>query len=210
MHGARSDFLDIPVLLDSIGDKSGVPLARCVYFQIEIEDTLDPWTLSMDRDRFPFYMLGLAGIIHAPSFNEPLFSTHTQIAAFFELIEERDGRFVETADLWIPADLLPTSSRRTDVLRVKPKLFILAMAFRQGTMDLRSYFTQTKEMGSEITQSPDETRAFEYWAKVQFDGNHAWINHADPPLRDEGGEDLGGGFEPPPPSPQPPLRPLMH
>ncbi|XHR27502.1 MAG: hypothetical protein ACFUZC_16345 [Chthoniobacteraceae bacterium] len=210
MHGARNEFVDIPVLLDSFGDEGGVPLARCVYFQIEVEDTLDPWTLTLGSDRFPFYMLGLAGIIHAPSFNESRFSTQTQITTFFELIEERDGRFVETADLWIPADLLPTSCRRNDVLRVGQKLFSLAMSFRQGTIDLRSYFTQAKEMDSEMAKSPEETRAFEHWAKVQFDGNHAWINHDEPPLRKEGGEDMGGGFEPPPPSPQPPLRPLMH
>jgi hypothetical protein len=37
-------WIPVPVVLDCIFDeRQGLPLARCLYFHVEVEETLDPW-----------------------------------------------------------------------------------------------------------------------------------------------------------------------
>ncbi len=186
----------VPVLLDSISDNGGEPLARCIYFHIEVEETLDEWGLGPEGASIPFLMVGLAGILLSPSPTEPRFRDVGQLMDLINRIEAHDGRSVETADVWFPARLLPLRRgiHRGDVLRVERKLFLIATRVRAGGWDLVEAFANAPREGA-IEISPEETRVFADWSKIWISEFGHWQNREHPPLRRDAGEADGGFAE---------------
>jgi hypothetical protein len=184
----------VRVLLDSISNSDGeTPLARCIYFHIEVEESMDAWQLGVEGASIPFFMVGLAGVLLAPTLDVPRFREVRQLLDLIKAIEAREGQSVETADVWFPARLLPhpREIRRGDVLRVERELFLTATQVRAGGLDVVKTFSNFRRKGA-IERSPEETRVFADWSKIQISEFGHWQNNEEPPRwRDRGQQ---GGF----------------
>jgi len=184
----------VPVLLDSIfDDREGTPLTRCIYFHIEFEETLDPWELGIAGGPIPFFMVGLAGIVIAPSLTEPRFSDVRQLFELVSFVEAREGHSVETADVWLPMWLLPRRNiHRGTVLRIERDLFLTALVVRAGDDAVLDAFANVSGEGA-IEVSPEETVVFADWSKIQVSEFGRWENREQPPRRRDARD--GSGLE---------------
>lgn len=192
----------LPVIINSAGTDPQV--SRCIYFHIELDETLDPWRLSLGSVRFPFFMLGLSGILYEPADGTQRFNKSSQIAELIRLIEEVEGRSVETSYLWLPSKLIAQNEgHRNDVFRIGIKLFALATQFRGGGIDIVKFLHDTIALDNEVSKSPEETAAFGIWAEEEIQSGRRWRNEDEPPPI--AGEDE----DPEPPPPGPPQKPTM-
>jgi len=176
----------VPVVLDSISnDREATPLARCIYFHIEFDETLDPWQLGIAGSSIPFFMVGLAGIVMAPSFTEPRFSNVGQLSELVGLVEAREGHSLETADVWLPMWLLPRRNiHRGTVLRIERDLFLTALVIRASGDAVLDAFANVSGEGA-IEVSPEETVVFADWSKIQVSEFGRWENREQPPRRQD-------------------------
>jgi hypothetical protein len=174
----------VPVLLDAFSDEGEISLVRCLYFHIEVDETLGLWTLGAGIAQIPFFMVGLAGILLAPSVTEPRFVSVPQLSNLFSAIEARDGQSVETGDIWFPQRFLPYRNQihRGAVLRIEPKVFLTAMQVRAGGRDFTEAFENVTSEGA-MENSPEETRVFAEWSKIQISEFGRWQNVEYPPRR---------------------------
>lgn len=169
--------MTIPVFIDDVKRIKGFEMTRCVYFQIEGEDSLNPWQLSRDGEQISFLMVGLAGIILTPLDGSPQFTNPKQIDELLRFVESRrvdrgDSELnVELADLWLPNSALPQGGievSRGDLLRIGHRLFHLAFAFRDGRLELADFLRFVSDSPDEVTVAQRETRVFEAWAKREI------------------------------------------
>src|SRR5439155_4564645 len=149
-------------------------MTRCVYFQIECEDTLDEWTLRAGDTDTPFLMLGLSGIITQPLTGSSVFEDPQQIDDLFGFIEnvQRRGRDepetnVEIAYVWLPNNLLERRRdvSRGDVYRVQYELFRSAFAFTLGRLEHEAFLAHASEARDEIVFADKETYVIRDWVK---------------------------------------------
>ncbi len=152
-------------------------------------------------------MLGLSGILYEPADDTRRFNRPSQISELIRLVEEVEGRSVETSYLWLPSKLIgQNEGQRNDVFRIGVKLFTLATQFRGGGVDVHRFLEEAFVLTDDVERSPEETTAFRSWAVEEIASGRRWRNNdAPPPIA--GGEE---GPEPPPlgPPPTPPIPPL--
>jgi len=169
--------LSVPVIVDDVKRSDGLDLTRCIYFQIESEDSLAPWTLGLNGVRLPFLMLGLAGIILAPIGGATEFGSPQEFDDLLSFVENRElrageaGLSVEVADLWLPNWILEQRREgivRGDVLRIGHELFRLAFSFRSGRTGWEEFQRNAHNLTSPVEFSERESRVFRTWAKIEI------------------------------------------
>jgi hypothetical protein len=167
----------VPVIIDDVKRLDGFEMTRCIYFQIECEDTLDEWTLRVGNTETPFLMLGLSGIITQPLSGSGVFGGPQEIEELFAFIEnfQRPGwdephMYVEIADVWLPNHILERDRivSRGDVYRVRYEFFQSAFAFTVGRLRERAFIRRALDARNEVVFAENETYIFGDWVKREI------------------------------------------
>jgi len=114
-------------------------------------------------------MLGLVGIVTGP-FGFGRFNSIELIEDLFKLIEDEAGLLVDVDDIWLPMFLFDTMNLKPEnghVYRVKSDVFALALAFREGRLDLDTFHEQCERSTQPLVLSEDEMRSFREWRELQ-------------------------------------------
>jgi hypothetical protein len=169
----------VPVFIDDRRAAAGLALTRCTYFSIESDEPSDAWLLELKKQRIPFLLLGLSGVIAAPSRRRPFFDSPASIDGLFETIESTPGLFVDINDVWLPNDLFgDRPATRGDIYRVDAPLFLKAQNFRVGRLTPSSFGAIGESRSGSLRYSDAETRAFKEWSSGHITAARAKY-HAD-------------------------------
>jgi hypothetical protein len=159
---------DIPVIVETLS-RPFFPMVRCSYFSVECDDPLPGWSIDLDGNTWPFLMLELVGIIHAP-FGASKFTHPSYLNNLFLQIEENAGLLIHFDDIWLP-DFLFSHVQKPSigaVYRLRYELFAAAYRFRDGRQTEEAFLKQVEEHIKGITFSTDETRVFTAWSDEQI------------------------------------------
>ncbi len=161
----------VPVVVEDVKSYPGFQFTRCLYFTMESEEPSPGWMLRIEAADFPFTMLGLSGIVQAPSFDEPQFTSPDQLEDLIVAVEARDALYVSIADIWLPNALFNSAGHgeRNAVFRLAVGLFSLAFEYRHARLSTRRFVVSVADLPNSIRYSPEETRAIGAWATRQMD-----------------------------------------
>jgi hypothetical protein len=161
---------DVPLVVDSVAAYESFPIVRCNYLSIECDSPEAGWTIRIGRERLPFLMLGLVGIVTRPFVSER-FTSIDLIEDLFKRTEAQAGLVIHVDDIWLPMGLFdrinpePASGR---VYRIKTNLFVLALAFREGRLDPNTFRHRCARFKQPLVFSENETRPFREWRGQQI------------------------------------------
>jgi hypothetical protein len=179
---------DVPIIVDGLtrtgdgGTTLSHDLARCLYLSIQADDPSPGWHITLAGRPFPFLMVGLEGILYAPSATDTEFVDANQIDDLIATIEQAAGGVlrVDLQSLFIPTIWLDSACRfseqpnpleRGSVFRVDVKLLSVAWQYLIGTVDiddlLKAVTAETLHSAnilSVLRFSPKETAAFRDWS----------------------------------------------
>ena len=161
----------VPVIVEDIKLHPTFAFTRCLYFTIESEDPSPGWALTLAQNSpVPFLMLGLSGVIHAPSPSESEFTQPDQLDTLIAAIEADDRFYVSLADIWLPNLLLANNRepRRNDVFRLDAKLFSEAYRYRRGLLATARFVAVSADRLQAIRFSAIETKVMSVWTRRQF------------------------------------------
>jgi hypothetical protein len=167
LESSQAGRIDVPVLVDA--NKELEPrVTRCVYFTVEMDLPTPGWELRLAASgvHFPFFMLGISGVICSPG-SDPRFRSPAQVDDLFDAIEDAPGLVVALSDILLPTGLLEVDGRapaRGDVYRVGQSLMQLAFLFRSEQIDRAQLDRGVARLGHEVAPSPEETRVFAEWS----------------------------------------------
>jgi hypothetical protein len=152
---------DIPVLVETLW-RSFFPMVRCFYLAVEFDTPSNQWWLGLERQQFPFLMLGLTGVVQAPlgasRFYEP-----NIIDEFIDSVEDADG-LVLFEDIWFPKELFRDGVSEGDVYRVGTDLFRQAFSYRDGRTLEEEFQFAARELHRQMSFSEEESIAFRSWS----------------------------------------------
>jgi hypothetical protein len=115
-------------------------------------------------------MVGLSGIIHAPSPTDQQFTDPDQLNALIEAVEGDDRLYVSLADIWLPNHLFVGHSNRVnDVFRLSEKLFSEAYRYRHGRQAMARFVSVSRDFLQAIRYSEIETKVINSWITRQLD-----------------------------------------
>jgi hypothetical protein len=90
--------ITIPLIVDYVKTDIAFPMTRMIYFYLDGEESLSPWSLGLQNINFPFGMLSLSGIIFEPGNGQTVFSNWRQISDPFCVDRGRRGQKSECRD----------------------------------------------------------------------------------------------------------------
>lgn len=160
--------IDIPVILDDIKRYIDFRMARCVYFVIECDEPSPGWTLGLNENKIPFFLLNISGIIYKPSPDIGVFESLVLIDNLFDLIESHPSLYVDTNEIWLPNMLLRDNCKRGDVYRVNQYLFLHALDFKNNKISEDEFDGICHQSLKESDYSRIETESFRLWADKQI------------------------------------------
>jgi hypothetical protein len=164
IFGSRSGG-SIPVFFDDRKAEAALTMIRCTYFSIESDGPSDAWCLELKQRRIPFLLLGLSGVITAPSRRRSFFDTPASIDGLFETIEASPDLFIDINDVWLPSGLFEDRpAARGDVYRIDAPLFLKAQGFRAGRLTPASFDAINAGPSGSLRFSEIETRVFRDWS----------------------------------------------
>ena len=167
----------VPVFIDDRKAAAVLALTRCTYFSIESDGPSDAWRLELKKQRIPFLLLGLSGVITAPSRRRPFFDSPASIDGLFETIESTPGLFVDINDIWLPNALFGNRpAARGDVYRIDAHLFLKAQNFRVGRLTPPSFGAIGEGRTESLRFSEVETRVFKEWSSSHIKAARAKYN----------------------------------
>ncbi|HEX7320648.1 MAG TPA: hypothetical protein VF399_09895 [bacterium] len=156
----------IPIIVDDIKNYADFEMTRCTYFIIESDIPSPGWILGLGRFKFPFYLLGLSGIISIPLGVENRFNTSETIQSLFDEIESNTNLYVTVNDIWLPNSLFKRNyHKRGCVYRITTELFIKAYEYRYNRIHKEQFIENCRELRGRFTYSDDETSSFTSWAQ---------------------------------------------
>jgi hypothetical protein len=168
----------VPVIVDDWKRTGGFNMTRCVYFQIDCEDTLDEWAMDLGSGPIPFRMIGLSGVIVQPFDGSLIFENPGQVSDLFSAVQKVPAEsgtdsmmHVELEEIWLPNELLMSRRRETlrgDVFRIGYHLFRLAFAFTIGRLTEKEFLEHSIEL-RQVAFSSQETEAIANWAASEIE-----------------------------------------
>lgn len=161
--------IDVPVIVDAVRIYEYFPMVRCNYLSIECDSPKVGWTIGIGGEELPFMILGLVGIITRP-FIADKFNNIELIEDVFRRIEDEADLLVDVDDIWLPMFLFNNINIRPEtghVYRIKSDLFILALSFREGRLDIQAFLDGCERLDRPLMLSEDEMRAFGQWRELQ-------------------------------------------
>lgn len=182
-------MLTIPVLVDDPAREAGGAsirstdsFVRCVYLTVDASEPSSGWNLDRNKQRMPFFMLELSGIVFAPVREEVApsgeFLTQQDIESTIEFIEARQGLLVETARIYLPLGMVEAvvtngEPASQDVLRVRQDLFTQARNHATGRTTTREFLRgldpyDDDDANTRLRYSSQETEAFGHWSVEQM------------------------------------------
>ncbi len=177
--------LYIPVIIDDVKRYGRFQMTRCTYFTIECDTPSSEWTLDVEGQRIPIYMLGLSGIIWKPVGKAELFGSVYLIDELFDAIERNPALFVDVNEVWFPNFLFtPPDNKRGSLYRVSEELFAKAYLFASARIGKKEFVNYCKGVSRTmaIWYSKEETEAFSQWQKTHIEGARQ-LYHKAPALK---------------------------
>ena len=145
-----------PVTVDALRHRDEILMVRCLYLTVEAEDEAWDVPLALETSDVPFLVLGLSGVLCMPRGDAAGFDREA-VEAMIGAVDTHEGLYVQTADFWLPIDVVPDDrgppTRGTTYL-VRPRLLLLALAHH----------------GGELTDEELVERAAEFAEGVRYDG----------------------------------------
>ena len=160
---------DVPVVVDSVKTYKYFPMVRCNYLSIECDSPTAGWVIGLGGEELPFMMLGLVGIVTRP-FASERFNSIELIEDLFERIEDKADLLVDVDDIWLPMFLFDRTNLKPEaghVYRIKSDAFALALAFREGRLDLDTFHDRCERLKRPLVLSEDEMGPFREWRELQ-------------------------------------------
>ena len=155
--------LSVPLVIDDVKRMRDFEMSRCIYFSIECDVPWAGWTMDISKNRIPFLMVGLSGIIYVPAagreFDEP-----EEFESLFNLIEKQKDIYVETNDLWIPNFAFSKSPvQRGEIYRIGEKFFHDAYKYRENIISADKFIGRCTKSEWQALYSAKETKAWSKW-----------------------------------------------
>ncbi|MCD4710362.1 MAG: hypothetical protein K8R52_05905 [Bacteroidales bacterium] len=158
----------IPLIVDDVKTHESFEMTRLIYFSIGAVDFLSDLLIEYDNQEFPVTVVDFHGIITGTLDNAE-FETKESIETLFDRIEDTDGLFVDTNDIWLPNEMFAQPGKRSDLIRVSTHLFKLALTYRSDKLSYSDFIASTSDLVSDIYESPVEDNAFKEWFKAQIE-----------------------------------------
>lgn len=160
--------ITIPIIVDDVKALESFKMTRLIYFSIGATEFFSDFLIEFENIELPVTVIDFHGII-TRSIDETRFSTPESIGKLFDTIEDTEGLYVDTNDIWLPNELFPQIMKRGDLVRISTALFKLALAYRSDKLSYNDFLSGSLELKSEIYKSPDEDKAFKKWSSEQIE-----------------------------------------
>ena len=142
------------------------PYVRCNYLSVERDEPDPTWRLEMGNRVMPFMLVHLSGIVFE-SFEGGRFTSPQLVEDLFTAVEGNEQMSLEVGDVWLPDFLLPHSPAPGAVFRMRQRLFLLAFAYRHGTLEEKLFVQYCREDQRSLEFSEEETTAFRIFHEQQ-------------------------------------------
>lgn len=181
--------LKIPVLIDDIKRLKGFQRTRCTYFRIEFSERPFTGTFPVSSaGKFRAEAWGNWAVLTGPAMGtgkKDLFLSPDSIRRTLMEIEEDEELFLDLGYIWIPNQVLGIKEknkaaapiRTGDVYRISPPFFQKCYSFVAETITEKEWLEYCLSSPEEIHPSPDETKAFREWRKMQIQRSYDRYHH---------------------------------
>jgi len=172
--------LTIPVLIDNIKRLKDFQRTRCTYFRIEFSERPFTGTFPVSSsEKFRAEAWGNWAVLTGPpmrSGEKDLFLSSDSIERTLMKIEDDKELFLDLGYIWIPNQVLGvkeegkavTDIRTGDVFRISTSFFQKCYFFVAETIPEKEWLEYCLSSPEEIHPSPDETKAFREWRRMQI------------------------------------------
>jgi hypothetical protein len=160
---------DIPIIVDDVKNYEDFKMTRFNYFTIECDEPVLNWALELSKEKIPFHLMGLSGLVIKPLKKANIFENLDHITELFQKIEDHPSLYIDTNDIWLPNDLLNGPKDRGSVYRISNELFNKAHLFRESNISFEDFNKWCQQLKSLIHYSDIETNSFKAWQKKQID-----------------------------------------
>jgi hypothetical protein len=124
--------------------------------------------LDLRGKKIPFHLIGLSGVIFAPSLEKNRFDSQEEIEKTFTTVEDHPSLFTDINDVWLPNFVLSGPCDRGAMYRIGFKLFLLALQFRENRISGEDFHRFCREYKRMVEFSSKESNAFMKWAEWQL------------------------------------------
>jgi hypothetical protein len=179
--------VNIPVIIDDVKDEGDFKMSRCTYFSVASTLFSADQSFDLFKEKIPYLMVGVTGVISQPSEKSQLFDDPQKIAGFFDAIEEKADFYVDINDIWLPNYVFSEEPKRGKVFRISLGLYKAAFRFQNEQITESEFLDFCQQVNSPGVFSPGETEAFSVWGKQQIEGarehyhtkKELWLKHVD-------------------------------
>jgi len=179
----------IPVLIDDIKRLKDFQRTRCTYFRIEFSERPFTGTFPVSSaGKFRVAAWGNWAVLTGPAAEtgkKDLFLSPDSIRSTLMKIEEDEELFLDLGYIWIPNQVIGikgkskavTDIRTGDVYRLSTPFFQKCYSFAAETITGKEWRKYCLSSPKEIHPSPDETKAFREWRKMQIQSSYDRYHH---------------------------------